>query len=682
MDDWTDRVVQAIANNETLDHKHADSIFIGPTGSGKTSLLYRIIRKPRPADCSTGVAEDVTVVELDSNTWKEVGIEESLAEQVNKNVYSQQTKADKESDTSSELAVSLPPSESASITGESALSVAPVISAVATKPAVVATEPTVPVRDDLKQAIKAVMKEHGGYKNVEKKLESSLYMRDIGGQVEFQEIVSLLVFVPSIFFFVFRADINFKDKFEMEYRKSASESSNNKYTSSITLEEALLQSLASVYAMDAPVKTGVKPSVFIVATHKDKLGPSASQKIEELNEHLDSLIINYGFQDLVLYADKQKGQIMFTVNNKSEDEEDFNLIRSKVHSLINRDEFTIKDYPVSHILFSLELRSDERSIILLDECKAKAAKYGINENEVVSLLNFLHRIGVVQYYDVEGVRHIVVRKPEVLFSKATEVIASTFLSSVPCITVGEVKDFKEKGILSLSTLKSTFSSEDAITCEDFLTILEHLRIIAPLQGGQEKRYFIPCVLNHVPEPKEEDKKVTNVAPLAVRFKCKHCPKGLFGVLVAYLMAPVAEDSSVSLDLLPDKIFKDQVSFEVCSSPGIHDELSLRLYVSHIEIKYFPDLSEDHNRSLGEMCNATRQLIEDSMLKSIENLHYKSDNVKFEMCFKCSRCDELHRVEKSLSCKYRKIYCSKAGTTRIPMQGCCWYNEGTYENYVG
>ena len=134
---------------------------------------------------------------------------------------------------------------------------------------------------------------------------------------------------------------------------------------------------------------------------------------------------------------------------------------------------------------------------------------------------------------------------------------------------GEVHDFERKGILTASAFESVISSKDAITAGEFLKILVHLRIIAEFTKpeDQEKRYFIPCVLNHVSESTGEDLK-TDITPLVVKFKCKHCPKGLFGVLVTHLMTPDAgekEGSDISFTLRDNKIFKDQVSFYVKSS---------------------------------------------------------------------------------------------------------------------
>ncbi len=97
-----------------------------------------------------------------------------------------------------------------------------------------------------------------------------------------------------------------------------------------------------------------------------------------------------------------------------------------------------------------------------------------------------------------------------------------------------------------------------------MKLLIRLHIITPFSSpeDEEESYFIPCVLNHVPETYEEDLD-TDILPLSVRFKCEHCPKGLFGVLVIYLLTHKPDkdpDSCISLTLLQDKIFRDQSVF--------------------------------------------------------------------------------------------------------------------------
>jgi hypothetical protein len=493
-------------------------------------------------------------------------------------------------------------------------------------------------------------------------------------------MISLLVFGPSIILFVFRADLDFQSKFSIEFRVGEGESTNC-YTSSITTEEAFLQCLASVYAMDTPGKAGVKthkPLVLIVGTHKDKLGPSAEEKIAKLNEHLDSLIRKMGFEDLVVYADADKMQVMYAVDNMSESDEDFKVIRSKFHSLISgRKEFTVT-FPITYLLFCLELQSLKCSVLSLVECRAMAAKYGIVGDRVSHLLQFLHlRIGFIQYYNVDGLRHIVVKESQVLFNLVSNLIIRTF--SCGALNMKELRDL-QKGILTTSVLESILKNEDGITIQDFLKLLVHLRIITPypstIPGNLEERFFIPCVLNHVSVSTQKDLH-TDISPLCVGFKCSHCPKGLFGVLVTHLMTPVSADGQhTSFTLIEDKIFKDQVSFEVHSRAD-QDEVSLKVYPSHIEVNFFPSLDDERELSFGEVCNNVRLVVESSILRSLEDLHYNKHNVEPMMCLRCEHCSELHQVKEGVQ---RKVYCEHLHkNSRIPSQGRFWFNEGQYRN---
>ena len=702
---------ESVSNGETVDRKLAHSILVGPNGSGKSSLMDRLLKRPRKElSLSTGVCSPVVMVDIDvdnpstfhsvnvidSNTWQEVEYDISLVRQMNKESITTSLKhVQPNSSTSLPIEVDSAPTETASSSTVSTVSSFPVSAQLpehhpmqketaTTKPAPSSATKIKISNSRIGEVIMVVVDKCGGIECFRKSFKgASLYLRDTGGQVEFQEMISLLIFGPSIFLFVFRTDLDFQDKFNIEYRASKSESTNC-YTSSITTEEAFLQCLASVYAMDTQCGAGVKihkPLVFVIGTHKDKLGPSADTKIAKLNQHLDSLITKSGFQDLVQYADAGKGQVMFTVNNTSKSDEDFKAIRSKVHGLISgRKEFTI-EYPIAYLFFCLELQNLKRSVLTLDECKDMAAKYGIEGDQVSHLLQFLHlRIGVIQYHDVDGLRHIVVKEPQVLFNKVTNLIVRTF--SCEALTTKEQQDF-QKGILTASALESIVSSDDEITSEDFVKLLVHLRIITPYPcttpGDQEKRYFIPCVLNHVEESSGESIH-TDILPLSVQFQCSHCPKGLFGVLVTHLMNPeVTGCIHISFILLKHKIFKDQVSFDV-QSDSDNDEVCLKLLPSHLEISFFPSYDEYRDSTIGEACSNVRHVIEASILRSLDDLHYNERNVEPVMCLRCEHCSELHQVKKKKGKSFHKIYCSNTRiNSRIPSQGRCWFNEGQLIN---
>ena len=700
-------VQDAVLKDGKIKRKLAHSMFVGPTGSGKSSLMDRLLKRARRKHAlSTGICDRIVIVDIDvdnpstfhsitvidPNTWEEVEYDVSLVRQMNPvSVTTSSPEVKPKLASPSDEIHSTPkdsemPSSSANLQSPSVATNEDISeNTVEVEPTSADSKPNLS-DSEIREVLSSAIAKCGGFEGFRAFLtkSASLYLRDTGGQVEFQEMISLLVFGPSIFLFVFRADLDFQSKFNLKYR--AGDGETNCYTSSITTEEALVQCLASVYAMDTPGRADVKthkPLVFIIGTHKDKLGPLADEKISKLNEHLNSAILKSGFEDLVEYADASKTQVMFAVDNTSESDEDFKVIRSKIHSLINdRDEFTI-EYPITYLLFSLELQNLKRSVLSIDKCEVMAAKYGIVGDQVSHLLQFLHlRIGVIQYHDVDGLRHIVVKEPQVLFSKVTDLIIRTF--SCKALRGKEQRDF-QKGILTASVFKTVTGSEDQITCEDFLKLLVHLRIITPypstISGDKEERYFIPCVLNHVQESEELH---TDIIPLSVRFKCSHCPKGLFGVLVTHLMTPESdgEPACIYFTLIEDKIFKDQVSFEVRSHAD-EDELCLKMLPSHLEMKFFPSLNEDRDLPIGEVCNNVRRVVETSIFRSLDDLHYNKDKVlPFLpiMCLRCERCSELHQVKEGRD--YHKVTCKKFRTTScIPAQGKYWYNEGKYTKQI-
>ena len=525
-----------------------------------------------------------------------------------------------------------------------------------------------------------------GFENFKNYLQKtfSLYLRDTGGQVEFQEMLPLLISGPSIFFFVFRVDLDFQSKFTVEYRTGESEPLNS-YTSSITTEEALLQCLASVYAMDTSGEVRVKthkPLVFIVGTHIDQLGPSADAKMIELDQQIDLLIKKNGFQDIVQYADKNQKRVFFPVDNTSESDEAFKKIRSNVNSLIyGRDEFAI-EYPVSYLLLCLDLQNEKRNILTMGDFRALASRHGIEGDDIFHLLQFLHlRIGIVRYYDAEGLRDIIVIEPQVLFNTITDLVVKTF--SCKALTSSEVSEFEKKGLFTASVLKSVISSSalsreiasgDSISVDKFVQLLVHLRIITPFtaERDQEIKYFIPCVLNHVSESTEEALK-TDILPLAVKFQCHHSPKGVLGVLISHLLTRSAADSasSIMFSLIKEKIFKDQVSFEV----GFSGEVSLTIFSSHLEIKFFPYPSEDSELPVEEVCCGIREILEELIHSSLRDLHYSEDRVQPKMCFECQEndCPELHPVTRGN--QFHKMLCTTAHKIiRLPPQARCWYGE--------
>ncbi len=267
-DELIRKVEECIDENIEISRKHAHSMFVGPPGSGKSSLMDRLTGKPprKEFSTSTGVSESIVVVDLGKDnpstfhpvavsgpsTWKEVEYGTSLVRQMRVTTPPSHVQP-KQPRLADAPTPPMPPFASESLSEQSSADLVPA------KPAAATTSRTKLSDSHVREMIRAVVEKCGGYREFKSAISSdlSLYLRDTGGQMAFQELLSVVIRGPSIFVFVFRADLDLKCRFEVVYRVSASESLNCN-TSSMTTEEALLQCLATVYAMDTSGKAGVE----------------------------------------------------------------------------------------------------------------------------------------------------------------------------------------------------------------------------------------------------------------------------------------------------------------------------------------------------------------------------------------------------------------------------------------
>ena len=669
-------VVQAVDRNQQIERKMANIILKGLPEAGKSSLLNRLLNKPfQHCSSSTCLSEGIVVVDIqptstftsatagDNSSWEVIDFDTSMYSQLD------------------HFKQFLPSAEEESIK-EGASNATPTyqmysISSISGVP----------------DNIKKVLSTHN-IKNIEDlKKKNSLYIRDTGGQVEFQESLTLLIYGPSIFIFVLRTDIDLLKKTIIRYR-SPSGDIINQYQSSISSKDALVQFLTSVCAIESTEegvfqKGGVyeahEPVVFIVGTHIDQLETRADSIIAEMNKSLDEILHQHNFTSVVHYADTSSKTVMYTVDNTSEKDEIFRILRSDVNSYISiRNEFTVK-YPVSYLILCLELQKIKVAVLKMDKFVHLALKFGIPSHKINHLLHFLHfRIGIIQYYDVDHLSEIVIKEPQVLFNKVTDLLVKTFLSA-GAMKKNQQESFCEKGILEVSVLENLMDkSKDTITTEQFLSFLVHLRLAVPFTDKNGiLKYFIPSVLNHAQSSICEEK--TDIAPLAICFQLGHCPQGLFGVLISHLMSSEEIQSNISFDLSDDKIYQDQVTLLVNSCEDV-DEISLKKHLSRIEVTMFLESASSDVESKSflacrkvtpnTVCAAVHSILKDCLQLSLKTLHYNSKTLQPMLCLACPNrnCSAVHEVKQGeklwyMRCNFSKIKCA------IPPSGMHWFSEG-------
>ena len=523
----------------------------------------------------------------------------------------------------------------------------------------------------------------------------SLYIRDTGGQVEFQEVLSILINGPSIFFFVIKANLSLDQPLELKYRRKDGELINC-YESTTTTRQALVQTLTTIQSTADPkgVKTH-ESAVFIIGTHIDKIEPpeSKEEKISELNAELHSLIKDK-FDDIVEY--NKSNNVLFPVSNTHSKREAFEHIQKRVNEKIEDSGCFEVEYPLGYLLFSLELRRCKDDVLYRTECVEIAEKFEIKGNEEVDkMLTFLHhRIGIIQYYNTDDLKHLVIKEPQVLFSKLTELMVKTFPSS-NVLMPGAKKDLTKKGIINATTLKELFTKVSAMESKDFVSFLEHLRIAASFYDEEGEKYlFIPSVVNHLPEKKSSKEAYSpKVCPLVITFESSCCPKGVFGMTVCHFMSNKKKENQVIFSLDKKSIYRDLVCFDMNLSAEPKGKVFLSIQTSkeqlpsqtslkphppcsfpstHIEVRLGPDRGE-HFKELATLCNQIRITLMEGICHSMSRLNYKESRVGAVESLSCHSCERIHK--KCTTNGKASVYCNE----RVILEECCscWFSEGRY-----
>ena len=674
-------VQKAMEDKGILDHTIVHGVFVGLARSGKDSLMKRLLGKKLSSKSpSTGVAENTVQVNVmkksttiatnvEESCWTEMDYDDEAIKLMSISTHSS-LKQLRESPMYQEgilveALVTMPVHNEDEVAGNaSAANPTGSISASTMGPAMADHQeqasplsseiicppvmPDVSVPNPL-DILKGAMQSKG--------LEAlklhfqktwSLYLTNTGGQMEFQEVLPLLVSGPSVFLFTFRLDRDLSECYSIEYELTTGGKSYP-YTATSTTIEGILHTLASVSAMGTFVYQGLqkreaplRPKVFFIGTHKDKLNPNlAASRIASIDRQLQEIITSTThFKDLVEFA--SPSQLIFTVNNFSESESDFQGIRSAVERVVMRGDFQMTS-PAHWLIFSLALRKLEHPVVSYDHCYKIAQQCGIeSQKELDEALYFIHsKMGLIRYFPYEELKDIVIIDPQFLFDKVTELIVDTF--TFEKVGKSEMDEFKHKGIFSIAEFEQKTQSE--IYSLQFGKLLVHLRIAAPFEMNKKKKLFLPCVLAHATKSIENVLPSTSVPALLIVFECGYCPKGVPGALIKYLMTNEMESSSHWI-LLTDKISKDQISFRV----GAYDIVVIKILPTHFELNCIPDpLFKDQrvDNPVENTCSEVLKALNTGIPQILKDLNYLIGKSQHLLTFQCkaSRCkDNSHPAQ--------------------------------------
>ena len=494
-----------------------------------------------------------------------------------------------------------------------------------------------------------VLKEQG-VSGLKKHIDNkwTLYLTDSGGQPEFQELLPALVVGPCVFILVFPLNRDLNMKYEVVYERPDEKKYMKRYLSSLTIQEDLLRSLASIAFTKYKDKDDneVKPRVMLVGTFKDKVTKEDCQK---KLKNIKALVTETDAYRQGMIVDASETQMVFTINNYSDDESEKDA--QKIRDAFGKfaDGFRVHT-PAPWLIFSILLQylSTKGSVVSKPECFAVAKECGIETpSDFEAALQFLHKqTGTLHYYNVSSeLSQIVIRNPQHLFSRVNELVEKTFTFEVTQTTQC-TNDFLKRGIFRRTDYETYTlakeSSSDKLTPSMLLQLLEHLNVVVSLDNG--KKYFMPCAIAHL-EPTDISlpPQPALIPPLLVTFKSGYCPKGLFPSLLACIAR------NAKLDLHKSNIHHNQICFALSQC-----NLLLRVSPACIYLETNPGNTV---KPLSVLCNGFRKMIFNSLDEVCKTLYYSlTAHTDYFLSFEgwCDQCKKLHPLQTVLNVDHLKV----------------------------
>ena len=685
---------QAIQDKGGIDQIIMQGIFFGLPRSGKTSTKKRLVgKKPALKQTSTGVAEKVSRVELDKSTvqhlsqytWNEVTelsdetalVIEEIVDHVAANVQ--------QIDVANVSTDDIDHMQESRMEHNLATSKDGRIRTIVRKEEHRGSTPSpqelVPNQEDaathlrllssaLQRSSITVLFQRG-------ENQWTIYISDAGGQSEFQEMLPALVSGPSLYFLTFPLHKGLNERFVVEYQHPNGKSIVP-FEDSCTVKEVLLQSLASVASTRSYIRVDdgkpVTPKVLFIATHRDKL--QSEQQLIKIDQELQEIVKKtaaYKENMIVFYS---KDQMVFALDNTSEDDTDIQHVRDAVERIgTHGKEYKIRT-PYTWMIFAIILRHLPEKVLSIDKCMKIANECGIDtKQELNDALWFLHHnVGIVRHFQEHpDLKDVVIKEPQYIFDKVTELIVDTF--TFQGVGPYEHEEFTRKGIFPADSIKTMSTESDTLSGEKFGDLLEHLHIIAPIkEDGKIVKYFAPAALSHAELPPDTLSKEV-IPPMHIVFESGFCPKGMFGALVVSSLKN-SKRSQFEWILNEDKIYRDQI----CLSIGPYLD-SFRFSLSPTNIKISLSATTDRNRKvpLDAICKDVRREVESSIRNVTEALHY-TQRAAHHLAFACPEPpphDQSHAATIKFSPKGEPctMICQLSGKLYdLPDGYMVWFNE--------
>ena len=561
-------------------------MFLGPGGSGKSSLLDGLMNQPLRPDESTALADTLNI----KHQWVEAA---DAAEDA--------WKAVTEEDEDNELA-----SLSHQVVKRGSQGAATYIKNWAKAPAVVLFFPVLAaasalsaVQTDQRYARNAAqihegvtrsvvnkVFRQGGHSPSSKSTEVVMRIWDCGGQPVFLDILSAFLTQRTMFLLLFNASLPLSSKYQENWRHEGHTYPGKEQN--ITILQLMMQWMQLIHAsLVAKKERGTAdkeakrsettsdrrqssvlpecPRIMIVGTYGDRV-----QSRHQVLKELDISCKEKAFHDLV--ADELIIDNTTAGRGRNEDP-GYRRIRKRIH------EFThslTTPTPIAWVSFRKVLQKavSGTPVLTYEQVVAIAETCGIPKHVVPSVLHFYHQLGVFLHYaNVKSLSTTIIAEPQWLIKQLCKLLMPEWYHSRPRHLAGLWRCLEGKGVLVEPLYQDIWGGcglrRGAQALADLLEHFDLAKKISSVPREMRRyeghKYFVPCMLKARSQegPDREMERMTGqpqeavqeAATLHITFNTEYIPPGFF-VRLAVRMT----NSEKCTPIFERGVYRDSITF--------------------------------------------------------------------------------------------------------------------------
>ena len=531
------------------------------------------------------------------------------------------------------------------------------------------TKPKDSLRSKLRERIRDLTQFKRG-KNV-RSLKHLLYLVDVGGQVQFQEIVPLFVRNASVNVIVIKLSSKLADKPKNVYCIEGENKIAEPEHMVNSLEDFIVNTTDSVFSLkrtkldiEGVKKAPDEPKVVLVGTFPDEEDTQENRKIKQdalrknavFGKHIkQNHVITFGKELILDINGSKKGY------QKEDNKEKLKKLRAAILQGVSK--LTV-NVPISWFLLLLDIdsESDKHKFITLERCYELGKEWVIEETGVDSALCYFDELNLILYFP-STCPGTVFCNPQFLLRKVTDMIVASFPALTPEVDdmSGSREIFKRDGIFGRELFNTSEYHEgfnEQFNQDHLLELMQDRLIIAKVSSDskqhnkdsrEDEKFFMPCVLKMEEETplSHIDQGSSPVEPLIITFTHESSPHGLFcATIVSLLQSAKEKPSKLKWVLGPSEKLvrkRNKVEFEMFDPPPTSsddDNFSSKIGTITLEDNLKNFVVCIRGDTLVNKCFAIFKDLKQSLKKASENLCYKG----FDFAVLCPRCKDKHPVK--------------------------------------